>query len=107
MYAISPAGNLQTSLVEAVGFANSLLTLLLAAIVTASAALVFRQNKTAFKWLIGGALILIGFYFALYALVSVWVPVYYAFLPLTEFWMITAPILGVAVLLVQKQDPLQ
>jgi hypothetical protein len=105
IYAISPAGNPQTGLVEAVGLANSLFTLLVATIVTAGASSSFRQNKSANKRLIGSALILIGVYFAVYTLVSVWVPVYWAFLPLTEFWMITVLILGAAVLLVPKQAP--
>jgi hypothetical protein len=34
----------------------------------------------------------------IYDLVSVWDPIYHAFLPLTDFWMVTLLILGVAIL---------
>jgi hypothetical protein len=47
---------------------------------------------------VGTAIILVGVYFVIYDIVSVWVPIYLAFLPLTDFWMITLLILGVAVL---------
>jgi hypothetical protein len=43
-------------------------------------------------------IILVGVYFVIYDLVSVWDPIYRAYLPLTDFWMITLLVLGVAVL---------
>jgi hypothetical protein len=41
---------------------------------------------------------LVGIYFVVYDLVSVWDPIYRAFLPLTDFWMISLLLVGVAVL---------
>jgi hypothetical protein len=102
VYALLPLGNQQTSLIDIIGSANSLLTLLVAAIVSTGVVLILRQKKNANRWLLGTAMILVGVYFVIYALVSVWVPIYRAFLPLTEFWMITLPILGIAILLNQR-----
>jgi hypothetical protein len=99
IWVYSPLGTQQASLIDTVGAANSLLTLLVAAIVTTAAWLTYRQKMKTNKWLLGTALILVGVYFVIYALVSVWVPIYLAFLPLTEFWMIVTPILGIVVLL--------
>jgi hypothetical protein len=41
---------------------------------------------------------LLGSYFFIYDLVSIWVHVYSSFLYLTDFWMTVLPILGIAVL---------
>jgi len=51
------------------------------------------------KTLFGVALIIAGSFFLIYLAVAVWVPLYFAFLPLTEFWMVLLLVLGVAVLL--------
>jgi hypothetical protein len=99
VYALSPLGNQQAGLIDAFGSANSLLTLLIAALISTVAWLTFRQKKKLNTWLVGATIILVGVYFVIYALVSVWIPIYRAFLPLTDFWMITLPILGTAVLL--------
>lgn len=98
VYALSPLGTQQAGLIDTVGAVNSLLTLLVAAIVSTGAWLIFRQKKKLNTWLVGTALILIGVYFAIYALVSVWVPIYFAFLTLTDFWIVTLPILGITIL---------
>lgn len=105
VYALSPLGTGQAGLIDAVGSANSLLTLLVAAIVATAAWLTFRQKKKLNTGLVGAATILVGAYFAIYAVVSVWVPIYLAFLPLTEVWMITLPIIGIAILLNQSIAP--
>ncbi len=102
-YALSPLGPQQAGLIEFVGSVNSVLTLLVAAIVTTVASITFSQMKKKL-WLVGTAIILAGVYLVVYALVSVWIPIYLAFLPLTDFWMITLPILGIAVLLDSKND---
>jgi hypothetical protein len=99
VYALLPLGTQQAGLIDTIGSANSLLTLLVAAIVSTVAWLTYRQKKNLNKWLIGTAIILAGVYFVIYALVSVWIPIYLAFLPLTEFWMIPLPILGVAAII--------
>jgi hypothetical protein len=105
VYAISPAENPQMGIFESVGFVNSLLTLLLAAVVCAMVFLDFKKkNKRNIK-LSGVALILMGIYFLIYDLVAIWNPVYRAFLPLTDFWMISLLVLGVA-LLVDSGKPL-
>jgi hypothetical protein len=96
VYALLPLGTQQASLLDTVGSVNSLLTLLVAAIASTVAWLTFRQKKKLNTWLVGTAIILVGVYFVIYDLVSVWVPIYRAFLPLTDFWMITLPILGIA-----------
>jgi hypothetical protein len=99
VYALSPMGTQQASVLGVVGFVNSWLTLL-----TAFAACIvlwrkFRRNKKLNFCLMGTVMVLIGFYFITYAVVSVWVPIYLAFLPLIEFWLIVLPILGAALLL--------
>jgi hypothetical protein len=99
VYALSPSAAQQTGLIDTIGSVNSLLTLLVAAIITTSAGLIFRQKKKNNIRLSGAALIVVGVYFVIYAIVAVWVPIYLSFLTLTEFWMITLPILGVALLL--------
>jgi hypothetical protein len=103
VYALSPLTTQQTGLNGIIGFVNSMLTLLVAAILAAFAWLRFRQNKKLNTRLLGTALILVGVYFVIYAAVSVGVSTYLAFLTLTEFWMITLPILGIAVLFDSKK----
>jgi hypothetical protein len=103
VYALSPLGTQQAGLMETIGSVNSLLTLLVAAIVATAAWLTFRQKKKLNTWLMGTALILVGVYFVNYALVSVWVPIYRSFLLLTDFWIITLPILGIAVCLIRNK----
>jgi hypothetical protein len=98
VYAIWPLETQHWSLFGIVGFVNSLLTLLLASVVCAIVFLIFRQKKKLNIWLVGTVIILIGVYFAIYDLVSVWDPIYRVYLPLTDFWMITLLVLGVAVL---------
>ena len=95
---LSPFGPQQATLMSTVGAANSLLTLLIACIVTALACLGFYQKKKVNKWLSGFAIILFGSYFIIYDLVSIWVPVYGSFLYVTDFWMVTLPIMGAAIL---------
>ncbi len=102
VYALSPSSAQSTDLIGAIGSVNSLVTLLLAAILTTVAVLFFRQKKKLNKWLGGAALILAGSYFVIYDLVSVWNPIYNEFLALTDFWMITLTFLGIAVLFGSK-----
>jgi len=61
------------------------------------ACLEFWQKKFDMK-LLGVAIILFGIYFIVYDVVSVWNPIYRAFLPLTDFWMVILPFIGVAIL---------
>jgi hypothetical protein len=103
VYAIWPMGTQQAGLLDIIGSVNSLLTLLVAAIVSVVAVLTFRQKKKLNSLLVGTSIILVGSYFVIYDLVSVWVQLYRYFLPLTDFWMITLPLLGIAVLFDSKK----
>lgn len=98
VYAVSPLETPQASLVGTFGFADSLVTLLVAAVVCTVACLAFWVKKRLNIWLAGTAITLVGVYFMIYDLVSVWDPIYRAFLPLTDFWMVTLLILGIAIL---------
>jgi hypothetical protein len=98
VYAIWPSETQHWNFFGTVGFANSLLTLLLAGVVCTVVCLVFRQKQKLNIWLAVIAISLIGVYFVIYDLVSVWDPIYRAYLSLTDFWMIILLVLGVAVL---------
>jgi hypothetical protein len=97
VYAIWPLETQHWSLFGTVGFVNSFLTLLVAAFLCVVVYLSFRQKKLNI-WLTGTVITLVGGYFAIYDLISVWDPIYRAYLPLTDFWMITLLVLGVALL---------
>jgi hypothetical protein len=96
VYALSSSAPPQTGLAETVGFLDSGLTLFVAALVTTVACQDFWRHGKPNLRLAAAAISLVGVYFVSYDLVSVWVPVYRDFLPLTDFWMLTLPILGVA-----------
>jgi len=98
---LSPMGPQQVTLMSTVGAANSLLTMLIATILSALACLGYYKTRKVNKWLMGIALILFGGYFIIYVLVSIWVPVYASFLYITDVWMITLPILGAAILTIK------
>jgi hypothetical protein len=102
VYALSGLAIPGAGFAELVGFVNSWLTLLSAAIVSAIICFLFWQKKEISFQLVGVALILVGVYFVIYDLVSVWQPIYLAFFPLTDFWMASLLILGIAMLL--KRD---
>ncbi len=102
-FALLPLGGQSGSLLETVGAVNSLSTLLIAGLVSVFACLpLIRKTKKINLPLIGATLILIGSHFAIYLIVSVWVPVYSSFLGLTEFWMASLLIPGFVVLLRNK-----
>jgi hypothetical protein len=98
VYALLPSAPPQAGLFEAVGFVDSWSTLLFAVIVTTMVCLTFRKKQTLNRQLVGVSIVLVGLYFAVYDLVAVWLPVYSAFLPLTDFWMVTLLLLGAALL---------
>jgi hypothetical protein len=97
VYALVPYGNPQWTLIHYIGSANSTVTLLLAAITAAATYLMFKQNKKLNTKLTAITLTLVGSYFVIYVLVSLWVPVYLSFLELTEFWLIVLPVFGITV----------
>ncbi|HII86014.1 TPA: hypothetical protein HA273_05535 [Candidatus Bathyarchaeota archaeon] len=98
LYALSSSGPQQTGFIEAIGSVNSLLTLLVAAMVATITSISYWPEKKLNTRLVTTALLLVGAYFAIYALVSVWIPIYLSFIPLTDFWLITLLILGIALL---------
>jgi hypothetical protein len=81
-----------------VGAFNSVVTLAIAGAITIAACFAFYKNKNIGKLLTGVALILVGGFFIIYSLVAVFVPVYAWFWYLTDTWMLTLPVLGVALL---------
>ncbi len=98
VYALLPLGPKQATLMSNVGAVNSLLTLLVAGIVTTIACVDFNRKGVLNKSLAGLAIIIVGIYALVYALVCVWVPIYFSFILLTEIWLIALPILGISVL---------
>ena len=100
---LSPMGPQQATLMSTIGAANSLLTMLIASILTVLACLGFYKTRKVNKWLVGIALILFGGYFIIYDLVSIWVPVYASFLYVTDVWMISLPIMGAAILKINSK----
>ena len=95
---LSPLGPQQATLMSTIGAANSYATLLISCILAVIACVGFYKTNKLNKWLAGFTLISFGSYFIIYDLVSIWVQVYSSFLYLTDFWMITLPIMGVAIL---------
>ena len=103
-FALSQLGSQSGSLLETIGAVNSLLTLLVAGLVSVFACLpLIRKTKKINLSLIGAALVFIGVHFAIYLIISIWVPVYLSFLHLTEVWLVSLLIPGFVVLLNAKQ----
>lgn len=98
VYALLPLGPSQLNLISNIGAANSVLTLLIAGIITTITILDFNKKKKLNKRLVGMSIILFGMYSIVYVLVSIWVPIYFSFMQLTEIWLIVLPILGISVL---------
>ena len=93
-----PMGPQQTTIASTVGAVNSWITLLFASVLTVLACSSYYKTEKMNKWLVGIAIILFGGYFIIYDLVSIWVPVYGWFFYITDIWMITLSILGLAIL---------
>lgn len=83
-----------------VGFLNSALTLLIAALVLLITFLpVIREKRRVFSSRgMGVGLVLIGVYFIIYVLVAMLNQRYFSFLELTELWAITMPIVGLSLM---------
>lgn len=91
-------GPQQATITSTVGALNSWITMVIATVLTVFACWSFYQTNKINKWLVGTALIVFGSYFIIYDLVAIWEPVYSWFFYITDVWMITIPILGVAIL---------
>ncbi len=104
VYAISPSQTPEWSFVATIGFINSWLTLLIAAVVCSAMCFAFRQKRKLNFRLAGAVAVLVGVYFVVYDIVSIWDNVYRAFLPLTDFWMASLLLVGVVVLVDSRRN---
>jgi hypothetical protein len=100
---LSPMGPKEASAWSLVGAANSVVTLLVASAVTAIACYTFNWKKKFSKPLAGIALSLVGGFFIIDLVVAFFVPIYASFWYLTDFWMLTLPVLGGALLMSQTK----
>ncbi len=104
VYALSPSQTQQWSFFATVGFVNSWLTLLVAAVVCSAMCLAFRQKQKLNVQLAGAVVVLVGVYFVVYDIVSIWDNFYRAFLPLTDFWIASLLLVGVFVLVDSRRN---
>lgn len=89
----------EPTIIDAVGSLNSLLTLLSAAIISGISFFMTKANrgKNNLKiCLVSLAAVLAGAYFVIYAVISIFSPIFGAYVLLTDFWMITLLALGIA-----------
>lgn len=93
---LNPMGPQQATAVTMLGAANCFVTLLVAGAVTIVACIAFRREKPVWKPLAGATLVLVGAFFLIFSFIAIFVPVYASFWYLTDFWMLTLPILGIA-----------
>jgi hypothetical protein len=95
---LMPMNTQVDSIMNTVGTVNSLLTLLIAGAITMWGCFNLNRNRPNAIKILSVSLILVGFFFLIFTAVSVFVPIYASFWYLTDFWMLTLPILGLAVL---------
>ncbi|MGE5555287.1 MAG: hypothetical protein ACM3UY_03340 [Methanocella sp.] len=93
-----PMGPKTATAASTVGALNSMVTLAIAGAITIAACYALHKRKNTGKNLAAVALILVGGFFIIYSLVALFVPVYAWFWYLTDTWMLTLPILGIALL---------
>jgi len=95
---LKPMNTQGDSLMSTIGTINSILTLLIAGVITVWGCFNLYKNSPNAKRVLAAALILVGVFFWIFSIVAVFVPIYASFWYLTDFWMLTLPILGIAVL---------
>ncbi len=95
---LSPMNIQGDSLMSTVGTINSFLTLLIAGSVTAWGCFNLNKKRPNAEKLLASGLILVGVFFIIFSIVAIFVPIYASFWYLTDFWMLTLPILGMSVL---------
>jgi hypothetical protein len=93
-----PLGPKMKTVAADVGAVNSVLTLLVAGIIVAAACYSLWCRKRIGMHLAGVGLVVVGGFFVVDSLVAVFVPVYASFWYLTDFWMVSLPVLGAAIL---------
>jgi len=96
---LAPMNTQGDNLMSTVGIINSLLTLLVAGVVSAWACFNLNKNRPNAQKPLAAGLILVGVFFIIFSFVAVFVPIYTSFWYLTDFWMLTLPILGTGILL--------
>jgi hypothetical protein len=98
LYGVLPMQT-QPTLMDTVGTINSLMTLLLAAITVGIACFMIKTNNWKPKmriYLLSLAAMFAGAYFVIYDFVSIFSPIYSAYLLLTDVWMVSLLVLGIA-----------
>jgi hypothetical protein len=93
-----PMGPEEATLAADVGAVNSVLTLLVGGCVTAAACYALWSRRRVGVRLAGVALVVVGGFFVVFSFVAVFVPVYAWFWYLTDFWMASLVVGGVACL---------
>jgi heme/copper-type cytochrome/quinol oxidase subunit 3 len=93
-----PMGPKEATIATAVGAVNSVVTLLAGGIVVAAACYALYQRKTWGIRLAGVGLVVVGCFFVVDSAVALFMPVYASFWYLTDFWMVSLPVLGAAIL---------
>lgn len=101
--ALMTLGSKEASAASMVGAANSLLTLLVAGLVIAAGCYGLLKNRPWGRKVAAFGVILVGAFFVIYSLVAFFVPVYAWFWYLTDFWMVSLPVLGTAILLTERK----
>jgi hypothetical protein len=99
-----PLGPSEATVATLGGAANCLVTLLVAGVVTAAACYTFNRGKNFGNPLAGAVLVLVGVFFIIYTVVAFFVPVYASFWYLTDFWMLSLPVLGIELLSHRKTN---
>ena len=101
---LAPMNTQGGSLTSKVGALNSFLTLLVAGTVAAWGCLSLKRNSPNASRILAISLIIVGVFFLTFSVVAISVPIYASFWYLTDFWMVTLPILGIGVLLSREQS---
>lgn len=89
----------ELTIIDIVGATNSLLTLLLAAIISSISWFMVKTNRGKANLrvcLVSFAVVLAGVFFVIYDVISIFSPIFGAYLLLTDAWLITLVVLGIA-----------
>jgi hypothetical protein len=85
---LSPMNTQATSPISTIGTINCFLTLLIASILIIFGCINLYKDKSNAKYLIAMGVFIIGFFFLIYSVVAIFVPIYASFWYLTDFWML-------------------
>lgn len=99
-----PMGPKEATLATTLGSVNSVLTLLIGGIVVTVACYSLNHEKKYSVRLAGTSLIVVGCFYLVDSLVALFVPVYASFWYLTDFWMLSLPVLGAAIMLADRKS---